>query len=187
MRYLNYARITSHCVFPARQVICNTYKKRFVGKVDKDSSSCESEMAANFPSPGGGQDNGKRSSNAPKAPKRPLSAFFQFCNDERPKLAAERPDLSVPGIIKALGKMWDDADALVKARYQAMADKDKAQYARVSDTSFKLYILKDQGFLQLAVILLLPLGTAPITDTDSSCSKCACKHNQSTAHVFSSH
>jgi high mobility group protein B1 len=60
------------------------------------------------------------------------SAFFWFCNDERPKVKAINPEYGVGDVAKELGKRWSDADPEVKSKYEAMAEKDKARYDRVS-------------------------------------------------------
>ena len=114
-----------------RQVMSDKEKKRFVDMADKDKSRYEAEMRTYVPPPGGGK--GRRKQKDPNAPKRALSAFFWFCNDERPALRAARPDSTVGDIAKALGKKWAEVDEITKAKYEAMADKDKARYARVSD------------------------------------------------------
>lgn len=60
------------------------------------------------------------------------SAFFWFCNDERPKVKAINPEYGVGDIAKELGRRWSDADPELKSKYEAMAEKDKARYDRVS-------------------------------------------------------
>lgn len=60
------------------------------------------------------------------------SAFFWYCNDERSKVKAVNPEYGVGDIAKELGRRWSDVDPEVKSKYEAMADKDKARYERVS-------------------------------------------------------
>lgn len=60
------------------------------------------------------------------------SAFFWFCNDERGKVKEKNPEFGVGDIAKELGRRWSDADPEVKGKYEAMAEKDKARYDRVS-------------------------------------------------------
>lgn len=64
------------------------------------------------------------------------SAFFWFCNDERGKVKAVNPEYGVGDVAKELGKKWSDADITVKQKYEAMAEKDKARYERVSQNNF---------------------------------------------------
>ncbi|KAL3224433.1 hypothetical protein MRX96_026553 [Rhipicephalus microplus] len=66
----------------------------------------------------------------PNAPKRPLSAFFWFCNDERPNVRQENPDSSVGEVAKELGRRWNEVGDDVKAKYEGLAAKDKARYEK---------------------------------------------------------
>jgi len=66
----------------------------------------------------------------PNAPKRALSAFFWFCNDERPKVKETMTDNSVTKVAKELGRRWNDMSDEVKAKYVALAAKDKARYEK---------------------------------------------------------
>lgn len=60
------------------------------------------------------------------------SAFFWFCNDERGRVKAAHPDMTVGEIAKELGKKWSDISPELKNKYEQMAEKDKARYERVS-------------------------------------------------------
>lgn len=64
------------------------------------------------------------------------SAFFWFCNDERSKVKALNPEFGVGDIAKELGRRWSDVDPELKSKYEAMAEKDKARYDRVSCNLF---------------------------------------------------
>ena len=56
------------------------------------------------------------------------SAYFFFCNDERPKVKEEKPDCPVTDVAKILGQRWAQVDDKQKEKYQEMAAKDKARY-----------------------------------------------------------
>lgn len=56
----------------------------------------------------------------------------RFCNDERANVKAAHPDYTVGDIAKDLGRQWSEADEATKAKYEAMAEKDKARYERVN-------------------------------------------------------
>jgi len=58
------------------------------------------------------------------------SAFFCFCNDERPKVKAAHPNYTVGEIAKELGRRWETCSN--KSKYEALAAKDKARYEQVS-------------------------------------------------------
>merc|ERR1711862_885405 len=66
----------------------------------------------------------------PNAPKRSLSAFFFFGNDQRAKIKEENPDFGVTDIAKELGKRWADIDPNLKTKCEKLAEDDKARYAK---------------------------------------------------------
>ena len=106
-------------------------KKRFVEMADRDKARFEAEMKHYVPPPGG-KAKGTRRKKDPNAPKRALSAFFWFCNDERPAIRDANPNLTVGDIAKELGRRWAEVDEPSKKKYVDMADRDKERYARVS-------------------------------------------------------
>lgn len=68
----------------------------------------------------------------PNAPKRPLSAFLWFSNDERPKAKATMVEpTTLGGVAKELGRRWGEISEHDKAKYIALAAKDKARYEKV--------------------------------------------------------
>merc|ERR1719333_608984 len=64
------------------------------------------------------------------APKRPLSAYFQWANKARPAVMKAHPDWSVAQVGKQLGKDWKSVSSGEKAAIQAKVDKEKASYAK---------------------------------------------------------
>lgn len=104
-------------------------KKRFHQMADKDKKRFDSEMA-DYKPPKGDKSKKRKRSKDPNAPKRPLSAFFWFCNDERPKVRQENPDNSVGEVAKELGRRWNDVGDETKSKYEALAAKDKARYEK---------------------------------------------------------
>ncbi|XP_041357769.1 high mobility group-T protein-like [Gigantopelta aegis] len=70
----------------------------------------------------------RRQKKDPNAPKRPLSGFFFFCAEERPKVRTKMPDAPVSEIAKELGKRW--AVCKDKPKYEAMNVKDKERYEK---------------------------------------------------------
>merc|ERR1711894_460982 len=54
----------------------------------------------------------------PNAPKKPLSAYFLFSQDERLKVKAEFPDFSITEVAKELGRRWASIDPAVKVQYE---------------------------------------------------------------------
>merc|ERR1712038_2200938 len=54
----------------------------------------------------------------PNAPKKPLSAYFLFSQEERLKVKAENPDYSITEVAKELGKRWATLDPTIKNSYE---------------------------------------------------------------------
>ena len=106
-------------------------KGRFHQMSDKDKKRYDAEMA-NYKPPKG-EKGGKKRKRAkdPNAPKRALSAFFWYCNDERAKVKSENPEATVGEIAKELGKRWNACSDDFKSKYEALAAKDKARYEKV--------------------------------------------------------
>ena len=68
----------------------------------------------------------KKSKNAPKNPK---SAYIFYCQDERPNVKSEMPDLIAKEVLKELGGRWKGTDDDTKEKYKKMAEEDKVRYA----------------------------------------------------------
>jgi len=66
----------------------------------------------------------------PNAPKRSMSAFFWFSQDERKKVREKNPNYGVGEVAKELGRRWADADATLKSKYEALAEKDRTRYGQ---------------------------------------------------------
>jgi len=64
----------------------------------------------------------------PNAPKRPLSAFFIFSQDERPKVKLQNATLSVADVAKVIGEKWRSAPDDIKRRYEKAAKEAKERY-----------------------------------------------------------
>lgn len=105
-------------------------KRPYKLMAERDKNRFESEMKQ---FPGEKQRRGgkrKRRSKDPNAPKRSLSAFFWFCNDERQKVKGMNPEYGIGDVAKELGRLWALCAPETKQKYQAMSDKDKARYER---------------------------------------------------------
>lgn len=104
-------------------------KGRFHTMAEKDKARYEKEMKGWVPPKG---DKGKKRKRVkdPNAPKRALSAFFWFCNDERPRVKEIMPESSVGDIAKELGRRWNDIAPSDKSKYEGLAAKDKARYEK---------------------------------------------------------
>jgi hypothetical protein len=66
----------------------------------------------------------------PNAPKRPLSTFFLFSADERPKIKKDNASLSVADIAKVIGERWRSIGEERKRHYEEKARQEKERYDR---------------------------------------------------------
>lgn len=64
----------------------------------------------------------------PNAPKKPLSAYFLFSQEERLKVKAEYPDYSITEVAKELGRRWASIDPGLKVSYEQRYQESRRQY-----------------------------------------------------------
>lgn len=113
-------------------------KAPFQNQADVDKQRFNNEMTTYVPVDSGkgkGRGGKKKRTKDPNAPKRSLSAFFWFCNDERSKIRGMNPEYTVGDVAKELGRMWAGVDPQTRERYNQMSERDKQRYQRVSLTS----------------------------------------------------
>jgi len=72
----------------------------------------------------------------PNAPKKPLSAYFLFSQDERLKVKAEFPEFSITEVAKELGRRWASIDPTVKSQYEQRYQESRKQYEQAM-TAYK--------------------------------------------------
>lgn len=68
------------------------------------------------------------------APKRPVTAYINYLSDNRPRIKAENPGIEFTEIPKVGAQEWANATPVVKKKYEALAEKDKARYAKEMET-----------------------------------------------------
>ena len=66
----------------------------------------------------------------PDAPKRSLSAYMFFANENRDIVRAENPGISFGQVGKALGDKWKALSAEDKVPYENKAEADKKRYEK---------------------------------------------------------
>ncbi|KAG5446049.1 HMG box [Opisthorchis viverrini] len=101
-------------------------KKKFEDLAAKDKERYRKEMQSYEPPADEGKSRKRKKD--PNAPKKALSAFFLFCNDERPKVKADHPDWKVSEIAKELGKRWETCKN--KSKYESQAQVEKQRYEK---------------------------------------------------------
>lgn len=126
---VNFTEFSKKCAERWKQMT-EKEKKRFADMAEKDKQRYDREMATYVPV----NDNGrKRKKKDPNAPKRPLSAFFLFCADERASVKALHPNYSVGEVAKELGERWNKVPAEVKSKYEGRVQAEKQRYEKEMD------------------------------------------------------
>ena len=64
----------------------------------------------------------------PKDPKKPMSPFFLFSRDERPKVKAEFLGISIAERSKEIGRRWKDLDPGLKSEYEKRCKELRQEY-----------------------------------------------------------
>jgi len=64
----------------------------------------------------------------PNAPKRGLSAYMFFANDQREKVREDNPGIKFGDVGKILGEKWKELTDKDKTPYEAKAKADKERY-----------------------------------------------------------
>ena len=144
---VNFTEFSKKCAERWKQMT-DKEKKRFSDMADKDKARYDREMASYVPPP---SESGKKHKKKkdPNAPKRPLSAFFLFCADERAGVKAINPSFSVGDVAKHLGERWNKVSADQKSKYEARAQQDKQRYEREMEN------YRNKGGAAAAVRLLI--------------------------------
>ena len=129
--------------FPDEQLLMSEFNKKCADRwkimsdrekkwfnIQAESGDRKCDFTPRTPNTEGGAKRGRkpRSKKDPNAPKRALSGFFWFSNDERGKVKAANPDFGVGDIAKELGRRWAEASEEVKAKFEALAANDRVRY-----------------------------------------------------------
>jgi len=125
---VNFTEFSKKCAERWKQMT-EKEKKRFSEMAEKDKQRYDKEMSTYTPPVGEGRG-GKRKKKDPNAPKRPLSAFFLFCHDERPAVKEAHPTYSVGDVAKDLGEKWNKIAPEIKQKYEAKAQIEKGRYEK---------------------------------------------------------
>ncbi|GJN93760.1 hypothetical protein Rhopal_006817-T1 [Rhodotorula paludigena] len=73
---------------------------------------------------------GGKAKKDPNAPKRSLSAYMHFSQDQRATVKEENPDVTFGEIGKILGAKWKELPEDERAPYEEKAKADKARYEK---------------------------------------------------------
>ena len=73
---------------------------------------------------------GAKKEKDPNMPKRPLTPYFAFSADERPKVRAEHPDWKMIENAKEMARRWAEIGDDRKAEYQKKCDAERTEYIK---------------------------------------------------------
>lgn len=68
------------------------------------------------------------SSSFPEPPKRPLTGYIRWANDERPQFKLDNPELTPSELTALLGKSWKKLSDDKRKVYNELYQNDKAEY-----------------------------------------------------------
>jgi len=117
-------------------------KSKFHQMAELDRKRFSTEMITFNSNVDGIKKKRTRRAKDPRAPKRSMSAFFWFAQDERPKVRAANPSFAVGDIAKELGRRWSEVSPTLKSKYEGKAEKDRERYVR--DKQDFQQMLKDE-------------------------------------------
>jgi len=69
----------------------------------------------------------------PDKPKRAKTSYLYFCEEMRPRVKEDNPDLKLGGTMKVLGKMWAEVSEGDKKKYRELYEEDKKRYEEEID------------------------------------------------------
>ncbi|XP_046917740.2 structure specific recognition protein [Dermatophagoides farinae] len=76
----------------------------------------------------GSKKTSKKKKKDDNKPKRPLSAFFLWMNENRDRIKKDHPELSLTEVSKKAGDLWKEMTKDDKSKYEEMAARAKKQY-----------------------------------------------------------
>lgn len=101
-------------------------KKKYEAMALKDKQRYENEKEGYTPDPAFLKQGKKKKD--PNAPKRALSAYLYFCNDNRASCQKKNPNAKITEIASLLAVQWKACPDKKRAIYNKQAEDDKARY-----------------------------------------------------------
>lgn len=105
-------------------------RKKYEEAAERDKKRYEAEMSS-YVAPISSDDGGKRAGRGKKertGPKRPLTAYMYFCQENRDVVKTENPKMNGKEITTELGVRWKALTEEQKAPYEAKQSTDKTRY-----------------------------------------------------------
>jgi hypothetical protein len=116
-----------------------------------DKARYESEMKDYVP-PKGSKDDAKnnkgkkaKAKKDPNAPKKPLTSFMLFSNENRSRIQKENPSMTFGELGKKIGELFRGLSSSEKQKYEDMSKKAKEQYKKQMQEYENKQKAKDDG------------------------------------------
>ncbi|XP_066527622.1 high mobility group protein B2-like isoform X2 [Hoplias malabaricus] len=124
---VNYSQLFMSC-FERWKALGASEKSRFEEMEFSDKVRYEEELKSYTPPKGTGKKERKKKD--PNTPRRPLSAFFIFCSENRPLVKSEYPKLTISEIAKKLVEMWCKMSSDERLPFEKKAALLRGKYER---------------------------------------------------------
>ncbi|KAJ9529296.1 hypothetical protein QJQ45_007979 [Haematococcus lacustris] len=69
----------------------------------------------------------------PNAPKKPLSSYMIWCQENRERIKTDNPDMKLTEISSEMGRQWKEVDEDTKKEYHAKAETEKGKYKKAME------------------------------------------------------
>jgi hypothetical protein len=108
-------------------------KKKYQEASQRDKERYQQEMQ-NYVPPADANVNGQQKTRTRggkterEGPKRPLTAYMFFCQENRPQIKSENPNINNREITSELGKKWKSLSDKERAPYEEKQNADKLRY-----------------------------------------------------------
>uniref|UniRef100_A0A1A9WVQ1 HMG box domain-containing protein n=1 Tax=Glossina brevipalpis TaxID=37001 RepID=A0A1A9WVQ1_9MUSC len=79
----------------------------------------------------------------PPKPKKPLTPYFRFMMENRPKIKIENPKLPPKDIVRLVSKKWESTEPSIKTQFQEKYQKDRLKYIETR-TKYEANITDEQ-------------------------------------------
>ena len=108
----------------------NSDTVRTLMKHDKSATHGAPRCKRKAPVQHNGEKPTKKAKKDPNMPKRGLSSYIFFMQDRRKSIVAKDESLTLAEISKELGRLWKEATADDKLKYEDLAKADKERYTK---------------------------------------------------------
>jgi len=126
------------------KALSDTERSKWDDLAKQDKQRYLDEMEDYEPPKGFGKDGKKESSSGgaggggkkkkvkkdPDAPKRPMTAYFMYMNEQRPLIKQENPDIKFGEIAQVISKKFKALTEDQQEKYNKLASKDKERYKK---------------------------------------------------------